>query len=226
MKRVFFISILVLSALVLNAQDKEKWEDKLEDVYDVLKEMNKLPESKVPAAIMNEAEGIMVIPKVIKGGLVVGGRHGKGVAMIKNKSGNWSNPVFVNITGGSIGWQIGAQSTDIILVFKRSDKLEDFEKSEFTLGADAAVAAGPVGRQVGAGTDITFEAEVYTYSRSRGVFAGISLEGSSIKLNEKANESYYGSNLSPQKIYFNRKYSKKEIIGQIGKQLLAMEQTQ
>ena len=226
MKSVFFALIFTISSFSLYAQDNEKWDEKLEDVYSVLKEMNKLPESKVPAAIMNEAEGIMVIPKVIKGGLLVGGRHGKGVAMIKNEQGQWSNPVFVNITGGSIGWQIGAQSTDIILVFKRSDKLEDFEKNEFTLGADAAVAAGPVGRQVSAGTDITFEAEVYSYSRSRGVFAGISLEGSSIKLNESANEDFYGAKLSPQKIYFNEKFTNKELLLKINEQLFAMEKAQ
>ncbi len=226
MKRVFLVATFLMFAALLEAQNKQKWEEKLNDVHNVLEEMNKLPESQVPAAIMNEAEAIMIIPRVIKGGLLVGGRHGKGVAIIRSESGQWSNPVFVNITGGSIGWQIGAQSTDIILVFKRSDKLKYFEKSEFTLGADAAIAAGPVGRQVGAGTDITFEAEVYSYSRSRGIFAGISLEGSSIQLNEKANETFYEQSSVPQKIYFNRKFDRLPGIPKIKKQLLLMEQEQ
>jgi len=228
MKKIFLMFAITFLVFNLKAQNKEKWEEKLDDVIDVLEEMNDLPEAenKVPGAIINEAEAIMVIPKVIKGGLVVGGRHGKGIAMIKNEAGHWGNPVFVNLSGGSIGWQIGAQSTDVILVFKRSDKLKDFKKNEFTLGADAAVAAGPVGRQVGAGTDITLEAEVYSYSKSRGVFAGISLEGSSIKLNEKANKSFYGKSLEPQEIYFNSDIKQNGRIKKIKVQLKRMGKVQ
>ncbi|UZR93599.1 lipid-binding SYLF domain-containing protein [Chondrinema litorale] len=223
MKTILNLLIIVGISFSAFAQSEEKLEDKLSDVAQVLTEMQELPEQKVPAAILNRAEGIMIIPNVIKGGLVVGGRHGKGIAMVKNDDGEWSNPIFVNITGGSVGWQIGAQSTDVILVFKSSDKLKNFKKSEFTLGADAAVAAGPVGRQVSAATDISFDAEVYSYSRSRGVFAGISLEGSSIKLNENANKTFYGEKLSPENIYFNQELKTGARVSQIKVKLANME---
>lgn len=223
--KITFCSIILLIAISISgfAQSKAKVEEKLADVVTVLTEMQALPEQEVPAAILNRAEAVMIIPKVIKGGLVIGGRHGKGIALIKNDRGEWSNPIFVNISGGSVGWQIGAQSTDVILVFKSSKKLEKFEKNEFTLGADAAVAAGPVGRQVGAGTDISFDAEVYSYSRSRGIFAGVSLEGSSINLNENAIKTYYGRVLSPQQIYFNKGLKVSQRVSQIKQKLHIME---
>ena len=121
----------------------------------------------------------MIVPRVIKAGLVVGGRFGRGVVLVRNGKGCWSNPAFVTLTGGSVGWQIGVQSTDLVLVFKNrktADRLLH-GKDKLTLGADAAVAAGPLGRQAEAGTDARLHAEIYSYSRSRGLFAGISLKG-------------------------------------------------
>ncbi len=173
------------------SQDNEGEVEKVEKALTVMKEINAKPESGIPAKLLKRAQAIIIVPNVIKGGFIVGGRHGKGIALIKDKGGNWSDPTFINLTGGSIGFQAGAQSIDVILVFKSSQKIRDIEKSEFTLGADAAVAAGPVGRQVSAGTDITMDAEVYSYSRSRGLFAGVSLDGSSLKINEKSNWVYY-----------------------------------
>jgi lipid-binding SYLF domain-containing protein len=129
---------------------------------------------------------------VIKVGFVVGGRHGRGVLLIREKRTGWSNPVFVSITGGSVGWQIGAQSTDVILVFKSMKSIDGIMKGKFTLGADAAIAAGPVGRRAEAATDVQLKAEIYSYSRSRGLFAGVSVEGAALQIDDEANADFYG----------------------------------
>ncbi len=124
-------------------------------------------------------------------GFVVGGRHGRGVLIIKDEKGLWQNPYFITFTGGSIGWQIGAQASDVILVFKSRRSIEAIRKGKFTLGADAAVAAGPVGRQAEAATDTTLRAEIYSFARSRGLFAGVSLEGSSLSIDNEAVWDFY-----------------------------------
>ena len=128
---------------------------------------------------------------VIKVGFVVGGQYGRGVLTVRGKGGAWSNPVFITLMSGSVGWQIGAESTDFVLVFKTPRSIEGIMKGKYTLGADAAVAAGPVGRLAKASTDIELKAEIYSYSRSRGLFAGISLEGSSLQVDDKGNAAFY-----------------------------------
>jgi lipid-binding SYLF domain-containing protein len=134
-----------------------------------------------------------VIPDVIKGGFFVGGRRGKGVLVVRSSNGEWSNPTFITLTGGSFGWQIGGQSTDVLLVFKTSRSVENISRGKLTLGADAALAAGPVGRHTGAATDARLAAEVYSYSRSRGLFAGVALEGAAISIDDSANRALYGN---------------------------------
>lgn len=159
---------------------------------EVLEAMQALPLKCIPPALMNDAQGIAIIPGVIKGGFVIGGRYGQGVVLGRNPDGTWSNPVFVTLAGGSIGWQVGVQSTDIILVFKTRKSLERLlqGKGKVTLGVDAAVAAGPAGRQVEAGTDAQLSAEIYSYSRSRGLFVGVSLEGAGITNDADANRIF------------------------------------
>jgi lipid-binding SYLF domain-containing protein len=166
---------------------------KLTDAASVLRDIMAIREKSIPAALFSKAYGIAVIPNVIKVGFIVGGRHGLGVMCQRNEDMTWSNPFFLSLSGGSIGWQAGAQSADIVLVFKSRRSLEGLLKGKFTLGADAAVAAGPVGRQAEAGTDIQLKAEIYSYARSRGLFAGLAVEGSVLQLAEKANAAYYGS---------------------------------
>ena len=141
-----------------------------------------------------------IIPNVIKGGFVIAGRFGRGVVMVREPNGAWRGPVFATFTGGSIGWQIGIQSTDVVLVFKNRKGIEKMlEGSEFTLGADASIAAGPVGRQASAGTDVTLNAEIYSYSRSRGLFAGVALDGSVLRVDNRANAAYYaGGTVVPE----------------------------
>ena len=157
-----------------------------------LTEIMAVPAKGIPLALLKDAEAVAIVPRVIKAGFVVGGRHGEGVLLMRNSAGAWGNPLFVSLTGGSIGWQIGVQSTDVVLVFKSRKSLEGFLTGrKFTLGADAAVAAGPVGRQATAGTDIKLESEIYSYSRSRGLFAGASLDGSVMEINNREDAAYY-----------------------------------
>lgn len=182
--------VLLFSAGNLKAGTKEA--KTVRTAVEVLEEITAIPEKGIPPSLLQDAQGIAVIPGVIKVGFVVGGRHGRGVLLIREKRAGWSNPVFVSITGGSIGWQIGAQSTDVILVFKSTKSIDGIMKGKFTLGADAAIAAGPVGRRAEAATDVQLKAEIYSYSRSRGLFAGVSVEGAALQIDDEANADFYG----------------------------------
>jgi lipid-binding SYLF domain-containing protein len=159
----------------------------------VLKEFLDLQLKQIPAGLLADAHGVAIVPNVIKVGLVVGGQRGHGVVIVREKDGSWRAPTFMTLTGGSIGWQIGAQATDFVLVFKTQKSVDGLLKGKFTIGADAAAAAGPVGRRAGAATDGQLKAEIYTYSRSRGLFAGVSLDGSVIEIDNDANGAYYGA---------------------------------
>jgi lipid-binding SYLF domain-containing protein len=141
-----------------------------------------------------------VLPGVIKVGLGLGGRYGKGLLVIRQDDGSWSSPAFVSLGGGSFGWQIGAQSTDIILVFKDRRSIDNIINGKVTLGGEASAAAGPVGRQTSASTDGQLRAEIYTYARSRGLFAGISLEGSWMRMDNRSNIAFYGTGTTPERI--------------------------
>ncbi|MFT5384792.1 MAG: lipid-binding SYLF domain-containing protein [Saprospiraceae bacterium] len=179
----------------LSAQEKEI--DKLENTLEVLKDLQNLPldgEQEIPSELLEMAEAVVIIPKLRKGGFVVGGKFGKGIAIIKNEDGTWSDPAFIKLTGGSLGFQIGYTSSDLFLIFKSRKTLKRLTtgKGKFTLGGDVAIAAGPKGRSASANTDLDFKAEIYSYSRSRGIFAGISLDGSELKIDDNANETYYG----------------------------------
>jgi len=164
---------------------------RLQQASEVLQEFAAIPENAVPPALLERAYGVAVIPNVVKVGFFIGARRGRGVLVVRQENGEWSNPAFITLTGGSLGWQIGGQSTDLILVFKSSRSIEGITSGKFTLGADASVAAGPVGRQTGAATDVTFGAEVYSYSRNRGLFAGVAVEGAAIQIDDEAARSFY-----------------------------------
>ena len=164
---------------------------RIESSTEVLSKIMEIPESAIPPALLTNAQGIAVIPGVIKVGFVVGGQYGRGVLVVRGKGGAWSNPVFITLMSGSVGWQIGAESTDFVIVFKTPRSIEGIMKGKYTLGADAGAAAGPVGRVAKAATDIELKAEIYSYSRNRGLFAGISLEGSSMQVDDKSNATYY-----------------------------------
>jgi len=198
---VAVVAVIFFSSARIEAGDESS---KINDAIEVFEQVMSIPEKGIPPALLNNAHGIAIIPGVIKAGFIIGGRHGTGVVVVRNREGGWSNPSFISITGGSVGWQIGAQSTDIILVFKSRKGIDNMMKGKFTLGADAAVAAGPVGRQAEAATDIQLKAEIYSYSRSRGLFAGISIEGASLQIDDDANAAFYGRNVRAGEILSDR----------------------
>jgi len=167
---------------------------------DVLHQLIGMPDRGAPDWLLARAQGIAVIPGVIKIGFIVGGRRGHGLLFVRGKHGRWSDGSFITLTSGSIGWQIGAQSTDVVLVFTTPQSIRGIRKGQFTLGADASVAAGPVGRSASAGTNVKLRAEVYSYSRSRGLFAGVSLDGGALQIDHKTNRAYYGNDTSTDRI--------------------------
>lgn len=173
----------------LMAQSKEDLT--VQAATSVLDEIMAVPLSSIPESMLADAQGLVIIPNMIKGGFVVGGRHGRGVLLVRDPNKNWHAPVFVSMTGGSIGWQVGVQASDVILVFKTQQGVQGILNGKFTIGADAAAAAGPVGRQAAAATDGQLKAEILSYSRSRGLFAGVSIDGSVLQLDQIANATYY-----------------------------------
>jgi lipid-binding SYLF domain-containing protein len=174
---------------------------KVEDAIRVLEEMMKESDKSIPVGLIGDCAGLAIIPDVIKAGLFIGGRHGKGVLLVRTKNG-WTNPSFIDIKGGSFGWQAGVESADVILVFRTPRSIENITEGKFTLGADAGVAAGPLGRSAEASTDTALKAEILAYSRSRGLYAGLTLQGSSIQEDRKANQNFYGmDSVSPRAIF-------------------------
>jgi lipid-binding SYLF domain-containing protein len=167
-------------------------EGRLLTATEVLEEIEAMPDVRLPDTLLAHAYGIAVIPDVTKVAFIFGGRHGNGVLAVRDKlTAPWSNPVFVSLTGGSWGFQAGAQSSDIILVFTTKAGIEGIAGGKITLGADASVATGPVGRQGSAATDTTFNSEIYSYARTRGLFGGIALDGSVIHIDRSANAALY-----------------------------------
>jgi lipid-binding SYLF domain-containing protein len=177
------------SAAVVYAQARQ--EGRLLISSQVLEELRNVRDQGIPDRLLERAYGIAVIPDMTKVAFLAGGRRGHGVLVVRNKQGRFTDPVFVTMTGGSFGWQWGVQQTDIVLVFTTPKGVEGINGGKVTLGADASVAAGPVGRQASAATDATFRSEVYSYSRNRGVFGGISVDGSVLSIDDRANAELY-----------------------------------
>jgi len=179
----------LVAAPVATAETREEMTLKSAGV--VLSEMQRMPDLRAPNWLLARAEGIVVLPQVIKFGLGVGGRFGTGAMLLRDREGRWSNPVFVSLSAGSIGWQAGGQAADIVLVFTTRKSIEGLTGGKLTLGADASVAAGPVGRAASAATSPLFDAEIYSFSRTRGLFAGVSVEGSVLAISHKSNAAFY-----------------------------------
>jgi lipid-binding SYLF domain-containing protein len=184
------VALTVFAAPQLLAQRKEV--RKVEDAIEVFQAITNISEKQVPEYMMRNAYGVAIIPGVKKAGLVIGGQYGKGILVAANEDRTWGYPVFITLTGGSIGWQIGFQSLDLVLFFHTKRSVDKVLQKGFTLGVDVAVAAGALGRQAGAGTDADMKAEIYSYSRSKGLFAGISLAGADLEIDDEANAAYYG----------------------------------
>ncbi len=172
-----------------------------ENAVRVLNEVMQAPDKAIPRDLLQNAHAIAVIPDVIKAGFVVGGRRGEGLIAVKSADGTWSNPSFVALTGGSVGFQAGVSSTDVVLVFRTQRGVDSIVHGKFTLGADASAAAGPVGRTAQASTDAQLKAEIFSYSRARGLFAGVALDGSVISIDNKSNQAVYGDGVTPRRIF-------------------------
>jgi lipid-binding SYLF domain-containing protein len=183
------------------AQAYTPTDKRLDDSREVFESFTFLTEQSIPGWLLERAYGVVVVPRVIKGALGIGGRGGRGVMAVRNPDGHWGNPVFVTLAGVNIGFQIGVQSTDVVLVLMSRMSVEGIAGGKVTLGADASVAAGPVGRSATAATDATFKAQVLSYSRNEGMFAGVALDGTVISIDNGANASAYGvSGILPSQI--------------------------
>ena len=201
----FVVSLVFMCFFFTTAKSQDtvdKQEEKIEASIKVMKDFGDMKES-IPQDLLKITQGIIIVPKLINAGFVLAGKRGKGIAMVRSEDGTWSNPVFVTITGGSVGFQIGVQAVDLVLIFKDRETLQNIGKGSFTLGGDISVTAGPVGRSSTASTDYKLEAEVYSYSRSKGLFAGISLGGSAIAVDAKANAAYYGNDDDAETLFSN-----------------------
>jgi lipid-binding SYLF domain-containing protein len=185
-------ALLLAGAITQSSIAAERQDARLLTSTKVLQELMQMPEQNIPVWLLERAYAIAIVPDVIKVGLGIGARRGKGVLVIRKDNGSWSNPIFVNLTGGSFGFQVGVQSTDVVLVFATRQGVEGIVGGKVTLGADASVAAGPVGRQSSAATDIGLNAQVYSYSRASGLFAGVALDGSALTIDHRSNELFYG----------------------------------
>jgi lipid-binding SYLF domain-containing protein len=192
MKKLLIIYVLGAAVIAQPALAGAREEAKLIEASGVLEELHGQRDSYIPERLLARAYGVAVIPNVVKVAVGVGGRRGTGALVVRDSSGKFSDPIMVSITGGNVGWQIGVQSTDIVLVFTTRKSVEGIADGKLTLGGDASVAAGPLGRSASAATDQNFTAEVYSYSRNRGLFAGVSVDGSVIAIDSKANTKLYG----------------------------------
>jgi SH3 domain-containing YSC84-like protein 1 len=198
------IAALTLTLLPRLAVAQQVETDRLIEAARVLEEVLSAPDKGVPEAIIEKAQAVVVFPSTVKGALLIGAQRGKGVMSVKSASG-WSAPAFVTLTGGSIGLQIGGQATDIVLVVVNERGIDNLSQNTFKIGGDASVAAGPVGREATASTDYRLQAQILSYSRSRGLFAGVSLAGSTIRADRNANEKIYGVGYSTRNIVVERK---------------------
>ncbi|MGE5841406.1 MAG: lipid-binding SYLF domain-containing protein [Deltaproteobacteria bacterium] len=207
MKRTIAITVLCIaiglgsSPLALADNLKEEAEIIVNKARLVMEEVRSAPDSGPAYDLIRQSGGVAIIPEMFKGGFIVGGSYGKGL-VVARKDGKWSGPSFVYIGAGSVGFQIGAQITDLILVVVGQNTMDSFLRSNFKLGVDAAVAVGPVGAQATAATEILLKGGIYSYSRAKGLFAGISLEGAGLGTEFDLNRAYYQTTSSPKEILY------------------------
>ncbi len=202
-RMVVYLMALVMAGLPLAAQDKKE-ADRLDNCGTVLKEILDIPDD-IPQDLLDKAECVIIYPSVLKAAFVIGGSYGRGSMTCRtgeNYTGPWSAPTMMALEGGSVGFQIGGQATDFVLLVMNGRGAHSILSSKVKLGADASVSAGPKGRTAAAATDVTMRAEVLSYSRSRGLFAGISLEGSTVRPDNDANERVYGKKVEAESIVF------------------------
>lgn len=202
MKSIIVGAMLALPAMTALAKDESKAVDRIEEARSVLQEIMEAGDRSIPQDLLNKAHCIAIVPGLKKGGFIVGAKYGKGVLMCRKPGGGWTGPGTVRIEGGSVGLQIGAGEVDVIMLVMNARGAEKLVKTEFKIGGSAEAMAGPVGRSVEAETDAFMRAEILSYSRSRGAFAGVALQGSTLREDLDDNQAIYGQRLSNEKIVF------------------------
>ena len=197
-------SMVFAMTFVVQAQSNEA--DRVRESGVILGEIMGAPDKSIPTSVLERAEAVAIFPSTIKGAFVVGAQRGKGIISVRDRArGEWSPPAFLTITGGSVGFQIGGQAVDIVLVVTNRRGLENLLQNQFEIGGEASATAGPVGRDTSASTDIQLRAEILTYSRSRGLFAGVSLKGAAIRQDQDANQTFYGSRFRTRDVVLDGK---------------------
>ena len=195
MKKTLLLTLIVCFASFVFAADEAgkdtKAADRSQAAAEVLNEIQGAPDKGIPQEVLGSAECVAVVPSMLKGGFIVGAKYGRGLASCRTEKG-WSAPAFFVVTGGSFGFQIGGQAVDLVMLIMNKEGMRHLLSSEFALGADASVAAGPVGRHAEGNTDWKMRSEVLTYSRARGLFAGVSLNGAVIKQDKDTTREFYG----------------------------------
>jgi lipid-binding SYLF domain-containing protein len=201
LSRLLVLGLLaLLPVTAVQAADPPK--EQAENAVRVLKEiMDDAPDKSLPADLLKNARAIAILPDMVKGGFVFSGAKGEGLISIKSPDGTWSNPNFISMAGAGFGFQIGIQSADVILVFRTDRGVQSIIDGKFTLGANASAAAGPVGRSATAATDGQLKAEIYTYSRAKGLFAGVALDGNHFSIDDDTNKEVYGPGMTPRRIF-------------------------
>jgi len=219
MKKLWMIAAVALclaTFLAARPRAQKEAEDneakRVRDAATIFDEIMAAEDKSIPTAILSKATGIAIFPNTIKAGLVVGGTRGRGILSGRGANG-WSSPAFLTLTGGSFGLQIGGQAADIVLVINGDRGLQNLVSNQFKVGADASIAAGPVGRDAQAATDIQLRAQILSYSRARGLFAGVTINGSTIRQDVDANARFYGSRLTTRQIVFDGKAGSPDPVG-------------
>jgi len=213
-KKILFILFFFFFPTNTQAEE-DKLQKLLSDSVAIIEEIMNSPDQEIPVNLISQAKAVLIFPTMVKAGFILGGRYGGGVASIRSKStGKFGPPTFLTQSGLSFGFQIGAEAVDLILLVMTERGLKSLLKDQFTLGADIAVSVGPVGRHVEAAADVRMQGEIYSYSRSKGAFAGISLKGTVITTNEDANHIYYGQPFKAKDILLRGKVQKIPVSGQ------------
>jgi lipid-binding SYLF domain-containing protein len=202
-KAMFVLAMLSLGALCWAGSAREDATDRLDNAATVMREIMRMPDKGIPKEVMEHAKCVAVIPHMVKGGFVFGAKGGKGVATCRTAK-DWSAPAFITISGGSWGLQIGVEAVDVVLIIQNEKGMQRLLNSNFQVGGDASAAAGPVGRHAEAGTDWKMDTEILTYSRAKGAFAGLTLEGASLRQDNDSRQAIYGPNVTTRALLLGK----------------------
>lgn len=199
---LFFLLLLVSPPAPAQGRERADELKRLSRATEVFNEIMRTPDKGIPEDLLDKAECVAIVPGMKKGGLGIGGRYGKGVVMCRRPDRSWSAPSFLTVEGGSIGLQIGFQQIDLVMVIMNREGMEKLVGDKFTVGADASAAAGPVGRQASAETNVRLDAQILTYSRAKGLFAGVTVNGAVVKQDKDDNRDFYGKEMDARQILF------------------------